>query len=149
MPWTRTTLHVKYSDYQHNTQSFIVPMASQRRVLGFILTFSLALVCLISQADHASANSIEPDHFSKISSENDSENRVNLSVYYESLCPYCANFIVNNLVKIFQTDLINIVNLRLVPWGNTQIQPNDTWICQVPCFPLYLPTPFAITMALF
>ncbi|KAK4417222.1 hypothetical protein Salat_2547800 [Sesamum alatum] len=78
-------------------------MASHRQVFRFILTSSLAIVWLISQADLASSKSV---HFSKISSEDDSQNR------------------------IFQTDLLNIVNLRLVPWGNTQIRSNDSWICQ-------------------
>ncbi|XP_015086724.1 gamma-interferon-responsive lysosomal thiol protein [Solanum pennellii] len=59
-----------------------------------------------------------------------SQDKVNLSLYYESLCPYCADFIVNQLVKVLQTDLGSIVNLRLVPWGNTQIAPNTSWICQ-------------------
>ncbi|XP_057801145.1 gamma-interferon-responsive lysosomal thiol protein isoform X3 [Salvia miltiorrhiza] len=81
---------------------------------------TLALSCL---ADSMQMQPLD----SEVSS---AENKVNLSVYYESLCPYCANFMVNHLLKIFQTDLINIVNLRLIPWGNTQIQPNDTWICQ-------------------
>ncbi|KAJ4704361.1 putative Gamma-interferon-inducible lysosomal thiol reductase [Melia azedarach] len=56
---------------------------------------------------------------------------VKVSLYYESLCPYCANFIENQLVKVFNTDLITIVNLRLVPYGNTQtIGPDKTIICQ-------------------
>ncbi|MCD9644713.1 hypothetical protein HAX54_033134 [Datura stramonium] len=59
-----------------------------------------------------------------------SQDKVNLSLYYESLCPYCADFIVNQLVKVLETDLGSIVNLRLVPWGNTQIAPNSSWICQ-------------------
>ncbi|KAG8374448.1 hypothetical protein BUALT_Bualt11G0133000 [Buddleja alternifolia] len=106
-------------------------MASQTQTCLFILTCSLTLVLwLISQADHASANNLEADEIFKVSSANDSGDKVKLSVYYESLCPYCANFIVNHLVKIFQTDLINIVNLRLVPWGNTHISPNNSWICQ-------------------
>ncbi|KAL0333172.1 UNVERIFIED_CONTAM: GILT-like protein F37H8.5 [Sesamum angustifolium] len=116
-------------------------MAPHRRqlVFRFTLTFSLPLVLLImSQADLALSSartSMDVSlHFSKISSSedhiDDSENRVNLSVYYESLCPYCANFIVNHLVNIFHTDLLNIVNLRLVPWGNTRIGSNDSWICQ-------------------
>ncbi|KAK4392341.1 GILT-like protein F37H8.5 [Sesamum angolense] len=116
-------------------------MAPHRRqlVFRFTLTFSLPLVLLImSQADLALSSartSMDVSlHFSKISSSedhiDDSENRVNLSVYYESLCPYCANFIVNHLVNIFHTDLLSIVNLRLVPWGNTRIGSNDSWICQ-------------------
>nr|XP_009804806.1 PREDICTED: gamma-interferon-inducible lysosomal thiol reductase isoform X4 [Nicotiana sylvestris] len=59
-----------------------------------------------------------------------SQDKVNLSLYYESLCPYCADFIVNKLAKVLETDLASIVNLRLVPWGNTQIAPNTSWICQ-------------------
>ncbi|KAL3622747.1 hypothetical protein CASFOL_032012 [Castilleja foliolosa] len=95
-------------------------MASQTQICRSISPCFLTLILLIiSQTPHISA-----DNYT------DSENRVKLSLYYESLCPYCANFIVNHLVKIFQTDLINIVDLRLVPWGNTRIQTNDTWACQ-------------------
>ncbi|CAH9125144.1 unnamed protein product [Cuscuta epithymum] len=60
----------------------------------------------------------------------DSDDRVSVSLYYETLCPYCANFIVNKLVRLFTTDLGSIVNLRLIPWGNTQTAPNHGWICQ-------------------
>ncbi|XP_039047697.1 gamma-interferon-responsive lysosomal thiol protein-like [Hibiscus syriacus] len=53
--------------------------------------------------------------------------KVHLSLYYESLCPYCRSFIVSRLVKVFNTDLLNIINLRLVPWGNAQyVKPNKT-----------------------
>ncbi|KZV40171.1 gamma-interferon-inducible lysosomal thiol reductase-like [Dorcoceras hygrometricum] len=100
-------------------------MASRRLLVGFISTCFLAILWPPFQANNASANSILKDP-----SVLDSEDRVNLSVYYESLCPFCADFIVNHLTKIFQTDLISIVNLRLVPWGNTLIAPNNSWICQ-------------------
>ncbi|VFQ69620.1 unnamed protein product [Cuscuta campestris] len=62
----------------------------------------------------------------------DEEERVSVSLYYESLCPYCANFIVHKLVKLFTTDIGSIVNLRLIPWGNTQTATtnNAAWICQ-------------------
>ncbi|KAG5042303.1 hypothetical protein JHK87_006218 [Glycine soja] len=56
--------------------------------------------------------------------------KVTVSLYYESLCPYCADFIVNHLVRLFQTGLISIVNLRLVPWGNAWIAPDGTVVCQ-------------------
>ncbi|KAB2087597.1 hypothetical protein ERO13_A04G094900v2 [Gossypium hirsutum] len=57
--------------------------------------------------------------------------KVHLSLYYESLCPYCRSFIVSQLVKVFNTDLLNIINLRLVPWGNAQyVKPNKTIIFQ-------------------
>ena len=59
--------------------------------------------------------------------------KVNLSLYYGTLCPVSKEFIVNDLVKVFKEDLISIVNLRLVPWGNAHIvvEPNKTIICQV------------------
>ncbi|KAF5750788.1 gamma interferon responsive lysosomal thiol reductase family protein [Tripterygium wilfordii] len=55
---------------------------------------------------------------------------VDLSVYYETLCPYCADFIVNDLVKVFDKGLISIVNLRLVPWGNAFINSDGSFACQ-------------------
>lgn len=60
------------------------------------------------------------------------DDKVNLSVYYESLCPGSADFIANYLVKAFETDLINIINLRMVPWGNARINNHTgAFICQV------------------
>lgn len=58
--------------------------------------------------------------------------KVELVLYYETLCPYCKEFIVKELIKVFDRDLINIVNLRLVPYGNAHIQePDKTIVCQV------------------
>ncbi|KAI9170119.1 hypothetical protein LWI28_022872 [Acer negundo] len=57
--------------------------------------------------------------------------KVDLVMYYETLCQACADFITTDLVmKIFYTDLNTIVNLRLVPWGNAKVI-NSTIICQV------------------
>lgn len=66
---------------------------------------------------------------SKIIPYSDSD-KVSLALYYESLCPYSANFIVNYLDKLFEDDLISIVDLRLVPWGNARLKGNDTFDCQ-------------------
>ncbi|GJT37067.1 gamma interferon responsive lysosomal thiol reductase family protein [Tanacetum coccineum] len=49
------------------------------------------------------------------------DDKVKLSLYYEALCPYCSDFIVN-------------LDLKLVPWGNTQLAPNNGWICQLSTF---------------
>jgi hypothetical protein len=59
--------------------------------------------------------------------------KVNLSVYYESLDQRSATFIVKNLVEIFNNDIINIVNLQLVPWANSHVnhQANNSISCQV------------------
>lgn len=61
--------------------------------------------------------------------------KITMSLYYESLCPYCADFIVNHLVSLFRTGLISIVNLRMVPWGNSWTKPDGTVVCQVGNFP--------------
>ncbi|KAK0585874.1 hypothetical protein LWI29_035498 [Acer saccharum] len=57
--------------------------------------------------------------------------KVDLVLYYESLCPACADFITNDLVKVFQTDLNTIVNFRLVPWGGNAKVINGTIVCEV------------------
>ncbi|KAL6967730.1 hypothetical protein U1Q18_033541 [Sarracenia purpurea var. burkii] len=60
----------------------------------------------------------------------DSSDKVSLGLYYESLCPYSANFVVNYLAKIFENGLISVVDLNLVPWGNAKIRGNNTFDCQ-------------------
>jgi len=80
-------------------------------------TFSLSLILFIS--------------FSSLFSPSQSHKKVSLELYYESLCPYCANFIVNYLPQIFQNDLTSIVDLKLVPWGNAKLRGNSTIVCQV------------------
>ena len=62
--------------------------------------------------------------------------KVSLELYYESLCPYSANFVVNYLAEIFENGLISIVDLKLVPWGNARLRPNSTVVCQVRISPL-------------
>ncbi|XP_031122973.1 gamma-interferon-responsive lysosomal thiol protein [Ipomoea triloba] len=56
--------------------------------------------------------------------------KVSLDLYYESLCPYSANFIVNYLAKIFENGIIDIVDLTLFPWGNAKLKGNNTFECQ-------------------
>ncbi|XP_023875794.2 gamma-interferon-responsive lysosomal thiol protein isoform X2 [Quercus suber] len=94
---------------------FLWPQMGSRQILT-ILILTNTLLSLIT-----------PTH---CSSSSKSEN-VTVSLYYETLCPFCANFIVNYLVKIFQNGLISIVNLRMVPWGNAWINKSDgSFICQ-------------------
>ncbi|KAL5748153.1 hypothetical protein ACOSQ2_025450 [Xanthoceras sorbifolium] len=56
--------------------------------------------------------------------------KVSLELYYESLCPYCSNFIVNYLDKLFQDQLLTLVDLKLIPYGNAKIGSNNTITCQ-------------------
>ncbi|KAJ4842354.1 hypothetical protein Tsubulata_036759, partial [Turnera subulata] len=55
--------------------------------------------------------------------------KVELSLYYETLCPYSRDFIVGPLANATHSDLMTITNLRLIPWGNAILQ-NSTIICQ-------------------
>lgn len=59
-----------------------------------------------------------------------SEEKVKLTLYYEALCPYCENFIVNYLYKLFDNGLISIVDLKFSPYGNAKIRSNGTIVCQ-------------------
>ncbi|XP_043689173.1 gamma-interferon-responsive lysosomal thiol protein-like [Telopea speciosissima] len=56
--------------------------------------------------------------------------KVSLALYYETLCPYCSRFIVNQLAKVFEKELITIVDLKLVPYGNARIEDQDHIVCQ-------------------
>ncbi|KAF8394872.1 hypothetical protein HHK36_018809 [Tetracentron sinense] len=56
--------------------------------------------------------------------------KVSLALYYETLCPYCSSFIVNNLANVFEKGLSTIVDLKLVPYGNARIGSNNTITCQ-------------------
>ncbi|KAL3694914.1 hypothetical protein R1sor_008565 [Riccia sorocarpa] len=59
-----------------------------------------------------------------------SDGKVLLEFYSESLCPYCANFAVNYLSKFFQNGLIDIVELRVIPYGNARIYGGGDIVCQ-------------------
>ncbi|KAL1214868.1 Gamma-interferon-responsive lysosomal thiol protein [Cardamine amara subsp. amara] len=56
--------------------------------------------------------------------------KVQLNLYYESLCPGCQEFIVDYLVDFFDTDLDTITNVTLVPFGNAKLYDNLTITCQ-------------------
>jgi len=57
--------------------------------------------------------------------------KVELNLYYESLCPGCQSFIVDELVKVFDSDLDTITDVKLVPFGYAKVSNNLTVICQV------------------
>jgi interferon gamma-inducible protein 30 len=69
--------------------------------------------------------------------------KVRVALYYESLCPSSADFVVNHLAKIFKDGLLDAVDVTLVPYGNAKVRPNGAISCQV-CvlFVLHTPDPF-------
>ncbi|KAI5392097.1 hypothetical protein KIW84_076766 [Lathyrus oleraceus] len=103
--------------------SFLDSLPQRSFFFCFLLLPLLLLLLLLVPPSSSSSSTLS-------SSSSSSSNKVTMSIYYESLCPYCADFIVNHLVKLFQTNLISIVNLRLIPWGNAWIAPDGTFDCQ-------------------
>jgi interferon gamma-inducible protein 30 len=56
--------------------------------------------------------------------------KVKVELYSEALCPYCAQFIVNYLNPFFNNGLIDIVELRIIPYGNARVI-DGSLVCQV------------------
>ncbi|RLM94209.1 gamma-interferon-inducible lysosomal thiol reductase-like isoform X2 [Panicum miliaceum] len=56
--------------------------------------------------------------------------RVPVSVYYETLCPFCSAFVVNDLARIFHDGVSSIADLRLVPFGNGRVSADGSISCQ-------------------
>ena len=101
-------------------------MASPTLIFAYVIAFLLSLSVSPSYALWSYPN----DNRFNVSAIDSP--KVNLSLYYDTLCPYCATFIVKNLTEVFNNDLINIINLRLVPWGNAYInKTNNAIVCQV------------------
>jgi interferon gamma-inducible protein 30 len=105
------------------------------KFVSFIVLTSVLFMSMYpssSSAEHHGIKVPSPIKFQKAKSSPIKIPKVTLSLYYETLCPYCQAFIKNDLLKLFVEDLIDIVNLRLVPWGNARVlEPNKTIICQV------------------
>ncbi|KAF6164861.1 hypothetical protein GIB67_017064 [Kingdonia uniflora] len=86
---------------------------------------NIVTLFLISYLFFSSSPTVSAARVSSASSD-----KVTLALYYETLCPYCSNFIVNYLPKLFEKGLIQIVDLQLVPYGNGKIGSNNTIACQ-------------------
>ncbi|CAN6696258.1 unnamed protein product [Malus baccata var. baccata] len=71
------------------------------------ITFSFSLLsCLFLVAVFT------PPSFSADRTPPSDSGKVSMALYYESPCPYSANFIVNYLVKLFKDEFISIVDLK-------------------------------------
>uniref|UniRef100_A0A7N0TH26 Gamma-interferon-inducible lysosomal thiol reductase n=1 Tax=Kalanchoe fedtschenkoi TaxID=63787 RepID=A0A7N0TH26_KALFE len=82
----------------------------------------LLLLFLAAVSAAASARLLQPGPSSE---------KVNLALYYESLCQGSSGFIVDSLHELVEDDeMINIVDLELVPYGNAQIDQDGTVVCQ-------------------
>lgn len=126
-------------------------------LLSFLVLTSL--VVLFVTPSHSSEYDVVQEPAPPVTSRKISRNseKVTMSLYYESLCPYCSSFIVGPLAQVLETDLMTILNLRLVPWGNAILDSNSTIECQVAIsifsivlsfcflfFPLFDQSPFTL-----
>lgn len=78
--------------------------------LKVAFVFSLAFAFAVAQHD---------DHDGHMNHEH---HRVNVAVYYESLCPDSRKFFTQQLYPSLQGNLSSYVNLTLVPYGKTTME---------------------------
>jgi len=57
--------------------------------------------------------------------------KVAVALYYESLCPYSARFVVDRLARVFEDGLLDAVDLTLLPYGNARVHAGGEISCQV------------------
>lgn len=77
---------------------------------------------------------IKPSQSHSSELKNGANDFVHVSLYYESLCPYSKDFILKSLQNFIKLDVMSVVSLRLVPYGNAATSQNGTVSCQVPNF---------------
>lgn len=56
--------------------------------------------------------------------------KVDVALYYESLCPYSARFVVKHLARVFKDGLLDAVDITLVPYGNARVGKDGAISCQ-------------------
>jgi interferon, gamma-inducible protein 30 len=49
---------------------------------------------------------------------------VKVELYMETLCPYCARFVKDQLGSMFQDKVEKVVDVELIPW----VCPNFCWL---------------------
>jgi hypothetical protein len=62
--------------------------------------------------------------------------KLNIEVYYETLCPDSKRFINNQVSKIYQNSLLqNITNVILIPYGKASVTLNLSFcINEIKCY---------------
>ena len=95
-------------------------MVFPKLVITIVLILVLFFFIYESEGASYSSGSYNVGHGADINTSYDHQ-KVNLSVYYDSLCQSCATFIVKDLLNVFYNNLISIVNLQLVPWANAYV----------------------------
>ncbi|KAK6943196.1 Gamma interferon inducible lysosomal thiol reductase GILT [Dillenia turbinata] len=94
-------------------------------MLSPCIAFSLMLFAMV--VSHCSSSPTDnPRHLSSVQNFQ----KVDLTLYYESLCPACTEFISHSFLDVITEHLMPIVNLKLVPWGNARLFSDGSFACQ-------------------
>ncbi|KAF5821709.1 putative gamma interferon inducible lysosomal thiol reductase GILT [Helianthus annuus] len=88
--------------------------------------FLIFIICLYTTINTCSSSS----DFVEIIPVKEEAEKVQVKVYYESLCPYCENFIVNYLIDVFSEGIDAIADVHLFPYGNAKVNSNGNITCQ-------------------
>lgn len=138
----KVNLYIHKPNYQSNCEvqdkvGTVLTKHTHKHTLNYSITESIkmgrsiciAFILLVLISATPLISSTNPSVLSKKEAKND--DKVVIALYYETLCPYCSNLIVNYLYKYFEDGLDSISILKLVPYGNAKIRPNNTIVCQV------------------
>ncbi|KAI3437801.1 hypothetical protein D9Q98_000248 [Chlorella vulgaris] len=55
---------------------------------------------------------------------------VNVTLYAEALCPYCASFLAETLAPLLDNGFDNVIDFRYVAWGNARRDEDGAVACQ-------------------
>jgi len=58
-----------------------------------------------------------------------SDDKVQVTLYYEALCPGCHDFILNDLTNAYQS-IASIMDVKLIPYGNAKTDASGVVTCQ-------------------
>ncbi|XP_076925181.1 gamma-interferon-responsive lysosomal thiol protein-like [Bidens hawaiensis] len=94
--------------------------------------FLICIICLLTlNTCSSSTDSVEIVPVQDLQNVQVTEaEKVQVTVYYESLCPYCENFIVNYLIDVFTEGIDAIADVKLYPYGNAKVNSNGNITCQ-------------------
>nr|XP_043611169.1 gamma-interferon-responsive lysosomal thiol protein-like [Erigeron canadensis] len=93
------------------------------------ILFIFCIICFSFIINTCSSASSDNNNFVEILPVEEAE-KVQVKVYYESLCPYCENFIVNYLIDVFIEGIDAIADVKLYPYGNAKVNANGNITCQ-------------------
>jgi len=56
--------------------------------------------------------------------------KIEFALYYEALCPYCQDFVANNMNNALDKGVLDMANIKVVPYGNARTSSSGAITCQ-------------------